>query len=117
MTNKRDLKKYVRRTCGGVAGECVLAMAIVPGIDREKMGQALVEIADLQSGSLALLSFDFDRAVRDFSSAKEYHKARRNYYHAAYAKFLEDFEARLGEIVKTMNEALPAEQREQFKKK
>ena len=35
MANKRDLKKYIRNTCGALAGEILLARAAFPAIERK----------------------------------------------------------------------------------
>ena len=116
MANRRDIKKYVRHTCGSIAGECILANALVPGIDTEKINHCIVETADLQEATLALLSLSFDKAPRDFDSLKEYRRARSAYYKKAFGKLLASFDERLNEIVGRMNEALPAAQREINKK-
>lgn len=116
MANKRDLKKFVCHNCGMVAGECVLAMEYIDGVDLEKMGEALLGVADLQLASLRLISFSYDKAPRDFDTPHAYHKARRVYYRKAYATFVKDFMGHLQEIVTKMNEAIPATAREEMKK-
>lgn len=105
---KRSLKKSVRHMCGGIAGECVLANELIKGIDKAKIEEALVDVADLQDASLSLISVSFDRAPRDFGSPAEYRKARRQYYRAAYTRFVKEFEEHLNAIVSKMNSAMPA---------
>lgn len=117
MANKRDLKKFVSHNCGMVAGECVLAMEYIDGVDLEKMGQALLGVADLQLASLKLISFSYDKSPRDFDTPHAYHKARRDYYKKAYSTFVHDFMTHLQEIVAKMNEAMPEQARKEMKNK
>ena len=48
MANKRNLKKAIKAACGDLAGECLIARDLVPGIDRKKMTDIFFDIADLQ---------------------------------------------------------------------
>lgn len=61
-------------------------------------------------------TFSFDKTPSDFPTLKEYHKAARAYFHAAYTKFYEEFDKQIQAILKQLNEALPAAQRELNKK-
>ncbi len=105
MPNKRQLKKYVRHLCGSVAGECILARAI-DDADPQLIGQAIVEVADLQDATLQLVSFSFDKGQREFDDAKAYRRARRAYYRKAYAKLTKEFHEGLNNAVSTLNKAL-----------
>ena len=48
MATKRQLKKAIKRTCGYLAGECIISQQFIPGIDKEKLDDAIFEVADLQ---------------------------------------------------------------------
>ena len=117
MANKRQLKKQIRYICGDHAGECILARQLMPNADKEKLNQAVVEIAELQEESLANATFAFDKAPRDFESLKEYNHAKHVYYHTAYEQLVKHFNDRVQDIVKLMNEAMPAAQKEANKAK
>lgn len=115
MATKRDLKKYVRNTCGSLAGEILLARAAFPVIDRKTVHDIINDIAVLQSASLAKVSVAFDKKERDFADPAQYRKARSEYYAKAYGSLVCDFDDAVLEIVKKMNAALPAEVREAIK--
>ena len=40
MATKRQLKKAIKRTCGYLAGECIISQQFIPGIDKEKLDNA-----------------------------------------------------------------------------
>ncbi len=117
MANKRQLKKQIRYICGDLAGECILARQLMPNADKEKLNQAVVEIADLQEESLANATFAFDKSPRDFATLKEYNHAKYLYYRTAYEQLIKHFNDRVQDIVKLMNEAMPAAQKEANKAK
>lgn len=109
MSSKRVLKKEIRRVCGNLASECILAQEAFPSIDKEKMHQVVVQIATLQEHALQRVSAGFDRAKLSFDSGREYRAARHAYYQKAFADIKEEFNSRVAEIVKEMNALLPQE--------
>lgn len=116
MANKRDLKKLIKYVCGELAGECIIARDLLPGIDFDKMNDVVFMIAELQATSLDRVNFGFDKAKKDFPIAKEYNKARKKYYATAYSTLKTDFNAQVDVIVKAMNAQLTEEQKETNKK-
>lgn len=115
MANKRDLKKYIRNTCGSLAGEILLARAAFPVIERKTVHDIINDIAVLQGTTLSKVSVSFDKKARDFAEAGEYRKARSEYYAKAYGSLIGEFDDAVLGIVKKMNAALPAEVREAIK--
>ncbi len=115
MSTKRQLKKFVRNTCGALAAEIILARAAFPSIDRKQVHDIVAEIASLQCTALAKISISFDKAPRDFESVVDYRRARKQYFATAYAKLLEDFDGSVNAIVKKMNAALPEDVRQTIK--
>lgn len=111
MANKRILKKQVLYVCGDIAAECIFAADVVPGIDEQKMGQIVVDLAVLQEQTLQKMNFTFDKAPRDFENRADYNKARAAYYHAAFKSLKNTFNKSIDEIVARMNALLPEEQR------
>lgn len=111
-SNKRLLKKEIRMICGSLAGECVLAKLTMPATNPETFNQIIYELAGLQENALSLTNFDFPQSPKAFASAREYRKARREYFAAAYGKLKSEFNDHIEAIVKKMNAALPAEQKE-----
>lgn len=106
--NRRLLKKEIHRICGALAGECVLAKVMIPGIDREKLNEIIYQLADLQASALRLVSIDFPQTRSSFASPKEYSVARRAYFHASYAKLREHFNTRIQQILHEMNATVPS---------
>lgn len=107
MANKRQLKKRVRYTCGDLAAELLMASHVLKGFDRQEVAKIIDEIARLQEGTLSHASFSFDKNHASFENAAEYNKARSAYYRAAYKKLSDEFNAKVAEIVKMMNAAMP----------
>lgn len=103
--------------CGALAGECVIAKITVPGINPETLNQIIYEIAELQENALRRISFDFPQSPKSFTNPHDYRKARSQYFAAAYRKLKAEFNTHVDTIVKKMNEALPAEQKEANKAK
>lgn len=110
--NKRQLKKEIQGLCGGMACDCVLASDAMPTIDEEKVNDMVVRAARAQARAMKQISVAFDKAPRDFSSRKEYNRARRSYYKAAMRAMGSELGAEMEAIVKEMNAMLTPEQRE-----
>ena len=115
MANKRQLKQYVRNTCGALALDMILARESFPQIDRKAVHEVVLDAARLQTRTLSMIGVSFDRTPSQFADVAAYHKARRAFYTEAYRKLIGEFNARVAEIVKKMNAALPAEVRASIK--
>ncbi len=115
MANKRDIKKYIRNTCGSLASEIILARAAFPQIDRKTVYEIIRNIAALQASSLAKVSVTFDKKRSSFVDAETYNKESRAFYKKAYDTLLDEFDKKIYEILKEMNAALPQEVRNTIK--
>jgi len=111
MANKRNLKKAIKAACGDLAGECLIARDLVPGIDRKKMTDIFFDIADLQYVSIDNVSFSFDKTEKSFDSRHEYKKARAKYYKTAYKKLNDYFKKGVNDIIARMNSSLGEQQK------
>lgn len=49
MANKRQLKKFVRNTCGALASEIILARAAFPEIARKEVHDIVSDICNSRS--------------------------------------------------------------------
>lgn len=108
MANKREFKKRVRTICGELASDAMIAATLFPKeVNREKVNILINEIAALQEDTIALTSFSFDKAPRDYESLAVYHSERRKYFATAYKKLNKDFIDRALEIVKQLNDVVP----------
>ncbi len=117
MANKRDLKRAIKAACGNMAGECIITRNFVEGVDRAKMADIIFNIADLQCASIEKVSFAYDKSAKSFDNRHLYNVARKKYFRKAYGKLIKDFKEGMNDIVKQMNEALPAKHKELNKAK
>jgi len=116
MANKRDLKKFIRNTCGNIALDMVIVGEHFSQIDKQDVEKTVFDCAVLQTTSISRMGIIFDRSVADFASKGEYAAARRKYYRSAYKALLVQFDKDVAELVKKMNQALPEEVRQSLKK-
>lgn len=112
MASKRELKKKVRYMCGDMAAECIIAKAVVPGIDELAMRDIVIEIAKLQGAILSKATFSFDKVAKDYDNKADYNKARHEYMAKAYRSLAIEFNQQVASIVKQMNAALPQAQKD-----
>lgn len=116
MANKRELKKEIQYVCGDIAAECLITKNFVKGVDKEKLNDVVGKVADLQISALDAVSFSFDKLPKDFENGAAYRKARYAYFRKAYKALREKFYAKLNELVKEMNAAIPQEVKDNNKK-
>lgn len=107
MSNKRNLKKYIRRVCGDLAAEIVYAANVNEEYSVEKVSTIVGKIAELQCVALDRATFAYDKVARDFDNTKEYNKAKAAYNKKAYKHLIDEFNASVKTIVKAMNDARP----------
>lgn len=115
MANKRELKKFIRNTCGAMAAEIVLARAAFPEISRKDVHDIVSDIARMQCTNLAKVGISYDKTPRDFDTLAEYHKAKRAYFNTAFSKLIDDFNEEVAGMVQRMNKALPEQVRHTIK--
>lgn len=116
MANKRELKKFVRNTCGSLALDMELVGQLFPEINPQDVRQVVIEAAKLQTATIRRANISFDRCPADFETRAQYNKARNAYFRKAYTALLDGFDRDIAEIVKRMNQALPDEVRQVLKK-
>lgn len=115
MSNKRTLKKYVHDICDQLATELLIASSAFTGFDEKKVDEIVRNIASLQATTLAHATFAFDKSRRDYENAAQYNREKSRYNREAFNHLADDFQKGVAEIIKMMNEALPAQVRESFK--
>lgn len=115
MSNRRELKKYVKTVCGELSGACIEMYIMFPDqVKREDVEALVCEAAGLQVETIAKLNIVFDKSRK--ADPEGYTKARRVYFREAFAALVRDFNTRVSEIVKKMNELLPEGARAAFVK-
>ena len=115
MANKRDLKKFIRNTCGALASEIIIARVVFPAISREEVNDIVAQIAALQCTTLAKVGIVFDKAPGEYESAAAYRKERRQYFATAFNALGDEFDKAVEAVVKRMNSALPEDVRAEIK--
>lgn len=113
MANKRDLKKYIKYTCGDIAGECLFGIDFFENADAEKLENVIVKAACLQTETIDKVSVSFDKTLKSFNgNAKEYKKARRAYYKECYKALQQELSDSVNALVAEMNSTLSQEQKD-----
>lgn len=113
MANKRDLKKFIKYTCGDIAGECIFAKIYFDEVDCDKMDHIIAKAACLQTTTIDKVSVSFDKTLESFNgNVAEYRKAHRAYYKACYKALRQELADAVNEIVSEMNAAISQKQKE-----
>lgn len=116
MTNKRQVKKYIRNVCGDLAAELLIARTVYAGFDDKEVTAIINEIAELQVNALAAVSYSYDKVAKDYELRSQYKRERRKYNHEAMKSLLANFTEKEREIVKKMNAAMPQSVKDSNKK-
>lgn len=115
MSNRRELKKYVKTVCGELSGACIEMYIMFPDqIKREDVENLVCEAAGLQVETISKINIVFDKSRKDDLAG--YAKARRLYFREAFSTLVREFNTHVNEIVKKMNELLPEGARAAFVK-
>ncbi|MDE6311350.1 MAG: hypothetical protein K2L96_05980 [Muribaculaceae bacterium] len=114
MSNRRELKKYVRAVCADLAAGIIETSYAFPGVSMSNVAEIVNEVASLQVETLAKISIGFDKTPSSMDAA-EYGKARRAYFHKASKALLEEFHKSVDVILKKINAALPEDVRSELK--
>lgn len=112
--DKRFLKKQIAYTCGELAAATIFERDFVEGVDFEAANALIGKIADFQCDTIRRCSFSFDKAPQDFADRREYRRELSAYNKAAYHKIHEDFNKGVADIVKSMNDLVPADRRKEL---
>lgn len=114
MSNRRELKKYVRTVCGDLAGITLDTAYAYDSVKPAQVREIVNDIAALQVETLAKVGVAFDKTPRSMEPG-QYRKARREYFRKAIRALLDEFNTKVEEIVRKINAALPADVRESLK--
>lgn len=105
MAKKRDLKKFVQNLAENVVVN-VLPHAVHAGLITDQRADEIIgEISVAQSRTLSRLSVSFDKRMRDFASAADFHKAKAAYFKQVCSKAYTDFVAKIQSILDEINKA------------
>lgn len=115
MSNRRELKKYVRAVCGDLAAGILETSYAFDGVKSADVREIINKIASLQVDTLAKVSVAFDKTPATMEEGENYRAARGKFYHKAYSALLEEFHKSVNEILKEINAAIPEEVRTSLK--
>ena len=108
MASKRDLKKAIRRSCGALAGECVIMQAhLADQTDPEKWDDLIIESAMIQVDAVRAISAPCPEKRRQHANPHAYKKARRAFVRTSVADIKQHMVERMQQVVKQMNELAP----------
>ena len=82
MAKRRELKKNVNYIAGELFSECLINSKFIPGTDKKKADELMVEIMKMQDEFISRISHTEPANVKGF-----------------YKKFRSDFNAKVNEII------------------
>ena len=82
MAKRRELKKNVNYIAGELFSECLINSKFIPGTDKKKADELMVEITKMQDEFISRISHTEPGNVKGF-----------------YKKFRSDFNAKVNEII------------------
>ncbi len=104
MANKRQAKKAICRSCGEIAGVCLTLQAQNPEANFEKWDELVIDTALLQVSALKQVSPRFGKKVKDYPTARDYRRARRE-FHLQHQQQLADYmRTNMAALAKRINE-------------
>lgn len=115
MANKREFKKYVDALAASVIDEMVASYYNVQGVDRDKISKAIEKVLGATGAAKSHANIFFDKGVKAFNNAKEYSKAKEEFFKALFDKIETEFNEEINLAIKDFNEAIPAEVKAQNK--
>ncbi len=86
MANRRTLKKNINYIAGELFAECLIKSMCIPGTDKQKADELMGEILKMQDEFISRISHTEPGNVKKF-----------------YKKLHADLEAKINEIVESMN--------------
>lgn len=105
ITSKRDLKKYLGELNYAVV-EYVLPSAYLAGfVNDEQAEEILNKLAELHNEAAKRINISYDKKPSAFATPAEYKKAKRAYFHQAYAKAAEEYKAGINGVLEVINKA------------
>lgn len=115
MANKREFKKYADALAASVIDEMVASYYNVEGADKEKISKAIEKVLGATGAAKSHANIFFDRGMKGFENAKDYSKAKKEFFKSLFDKIETEFNEEINQAVKLLNEALPASVKEQNK--
>lgn len=115
MANKRIFKKAVNTMSATICEEMMFAYVNEPKADKKKISEAVGQVLEASETALDNSNVKFDRGVKAFPNLADYSKAKAAFFKALFDKIIADYNAAMSAAMKTFNEALPQEVKDQQK--
>ena len=115
MANKRTFKKAVNTMSAAICEEMMFAFVNEPKADQKKISEAVGQVLEASESALDNSNVKFDRGVKAFASLADYSKAKADFFKALFNKIISDYNTAISVAMKTFNEALPQEVKDQQK--
>lgn len=105
--NKREYKKAVEALGSGMCIEIFNIGATEKNVDAVKMQQAMSIVWNAMENTKRGANIFFDKRARDFENHLEYKKAKAVFFKNLFERLNSEFESKLEEALKLVNEAAP----------
>lgn len=113
MSNKREFKKSVEAVGAALIDEFMIAYCNMEGIDKERVQKAVMLILGATAEAKNNANVFFDKGRSSFEDAREYSRAKHQFFTALFNKITDDFNAAVSESLKEFNAAVPESVRKQ----
>ena len=109
MANKRVFKKYVHEVTGAVVNDMMGATYLFDKVDKDKIDKAIIDLLADSEAAIVKLNVKYDKTLKAFGNAKEYRKAKRNFYKDLYTKINGEFAKAVEKALQEFNSSFPEE--------
>lgn len=115
MANKREFKKYIDAVSASACSAMMENYYNVKGADKEAIDKAIEKVLCAAAAARSNANVFFDKGPKAFADKKEYTKAKEEFFTKLFDKISSDFTKELDDAIKTFNDAIPADVKQQQK--
>lgn len=105
--NKQQFKKAVEAIGASICNEMMTVYYNEEGVDQDKISQAVAKVLGATAAARSNANVFFDRGRKGFADAKEYNKAKSDFFKKLFTRIREDFNNEISAALKLFNEAVP----------
>lgn len=105
--NKQQFKKAVEAIGASICNEMMTVYYNEEGVDQDKISQAVAKVLGATASAKSNANVFFDRGRKAFSDAKDYNKAKADFFKKLFKRIHEDFNNEISAALKLFNEAVP----------
>ena len=113
--NKREFKKAIDAVGASIIDEMMIAYYNVKDADKDAIANSASTVLGAIETAKDNANVYFDKGVKAFENKGEYEKAKKAFFKALFNKIHNEFSEQIDQAVKTFNNAIPQEVKEQNK--